>query len=89
MNGLSKTVDGAESLSLAFAVGTVADGIAGLEAHMPDVLLVDLRLPDGDGTDVLVHMRHYHRDTVAMVISVLGDEANVINAIKAGAKVIC
>ncbi|HEU4460463.1 MAG TPA: response regulator transcription factor [Methylibium sp.] len=56
----------------------------------PDVLLTDLGLPDGDGTDLIGELSHapaidgvWHPHI--LVFSVFGDEARVIRAIEAGA----
>lgn len=82
---LCRSVTAAKSFELAFAAGTVAEAVAGLDLHRPRVLLVDIRLPDGNGIEVLNHMREAHADTVGLVISALGDESSVVRAIKAGA----
>ncbi|PIF76704.1 LuxR family two component transcriptional regulator [Variovorax sp. 54] len=69
------------------SAGTVQEArtwLAGT-ATIPDVLLVDLGMPDGTGLDVI-------RDAVArfpgcepLVVSVFGDEENVLASIEAGA----
>ncbi len=82
---LSTLVSAASGFRLVFSTGTVADTFAALEAHEPRVLLVDLRLPDGYGTEILARLQKAHRHTVALVISALGDEPSVIRAIRAGA----
>ena len=51
----------------------------------PDLLMTDLRLPDGHGTDLI---REVHRSTPKveiLVITVLEDESTVVGAITAGA----
>jgi two-component system cell cycle response regulator DivK len=37
--------------------GTAAEGIALASEHLPDVVLMDLRLPDADGTDAVRTLR--------------------------------
>ncbi len=83
---LQRNLVSSDRFETVFAVGGVKSGVEALDAHRPDVLLVDLRLPDGDGTEVLTYMRDRHRETVAMVISALGDEVSVVRAIKTGAR---
>lgn len=51
----------------------------------PDVLLVDLGLPDGHGFDVIGHVRRTSPATEIMVVSVFGGEANLLRAVEAGA----
>ncbi len=51
----------------------------------PQVLLVDLQLPDGSGIDLIRAARRLAPQAEAMVISVFGDEAHVVGAIEAGA----
>ena len=67
------------------AVGTLKDALKILETSQPDVLLVDLGLPDGDGTDLIRDIYRRGYSTEVMVITVFGDERHVIRAIEAGA----
>jgi DNA-binding NarL/FixJ family response regulator len=74
-------------LVLAVALDNVADAKAWLDdpAHRVDVLLVDLGLPDGSGLDVIRHARSSHPTCETLVISMFGDEDNVLASIEAGA----
>ncbi|MBL4760315.1 MAG: response regulator transcription factor [Mariprofundaceae bacterium] len=53
--------------------------------HHTDIFLVDLGLPDGSGLDFICNIRQQHPDVAIMVLSVFGDEHNVVKAIKHGA----
>lgn len=69
-------------------VGGCADrkqGIAWLLRERPDVVLVDLDLPDGSGLDVIRAIGAAQLATEAMVITVFDDESHVVAAIEAGA----
>lgn len=68
--------------------GTAATGGAALFALptvKPDVLLVDLGLPDMDGREVIRFAARRLPACDIMVITVFGDEAHVLSSIEAGA----
>jgi len=56
-----------------------------LQRKWPDVLLVDLGLPDGSGLDLIRRARELSKDILILVITVFGDETSVVGAIEAGA----
>ena len=68
-------------------VATRAEALGWLasSAEAPDVLLVDLGLPDGSGLDVIRATAVRFPQCETMVISVFGDEDNVLASIEAGA----
>jgi DNA-binding NarL/FixJ family response regulator len=77
------------ALELAFCAASKAEILAWLAdtaSPKPDVLLVDLGLPDGSGIDVIAQTSHTHPQTDCMVITMFGDEANMIRAFEAGAR---
>jgi len=59
--------------------------LAALERMRYDVLLVDIRLDDGDGFDVLAASRQRHPDTSVIMITGYGTVESAIEAIRAGA----
>ncbi len=82
-----QSVRASRGLQWMAGLGTVRETLSWLSASLdaPDVLLADLGLPDGSGLEVI-------RATVArfprcepLVISVFGDEDNVLASIEAGA----
>lgn len=83
---LARIVTASAGLELAAAFGDLKSALAWLAAHEPpQVLLVDLQLPDGSGIDLIRAARRVAPAAEAMVISVFGDEAHVVTAIEAGA----
>src|SRR5882672_8036990 len=74
------------SLELVAEYATGSEALAGLESCAPDVLLVDLGLPDISGLEVVRFAAHRHPDCDILVISIFGDEANVLAALEAGAR---
>lgn len=56
------------------------------EAGMPDVIILDRRLPDGDGLDFLASLPAASaRSTVVIVVTAYGDVQSAVAALKAGA----
>lgn len=82
---LARILDANDRLQLLYACENLSQGMEQLRNHTPDVLLTDLGLPDGHGIELIRAARANNVNTEIMVISVFGDERNVVNAIEAGA----
>lgn len=67
------------------SAGSLREARELLQQQSPDVLLLDLGLPDGHGLDLLAELCSAGRPTGVLVISVLGDERSVLRAIELGA----
>ena len=80
-------VIGAE-LSLRFAYGssTATDLLAWFAENVVDVLLVDLGLPDLPGLEVIRRCCRMQPACAVMVITMFGDESNMLMAFEAGAR---
>lgn len=66
------------------SAGTVAEGIKRIAAETPDIVLLDLGLPDGDGKDVIRRAREWS-DVPIIVLSAREREAEKIEALDLGA----
>ena len=71
-------------LELLDAAGTCAEARQQMQRQVPRVLLTDLGLPDGSGIELIREVTA-KPDTDAIVITVFGDETNVVSALEAGA----
>jgi DNA-binding NarL/FixJ family response regulator len=83
---LSRVIQSNAALSLVCAAATAAEILAWLPAHELDVLLVDLGLPDMPGLEVIRRCRVLRPECEVMVITMFGDEANILRAIENGAR---
>ena len=81
----AQTISTSGEFSLVAAVASVKAGIAAYDLYCPDVVLVDLGLPDGSGIDIIRHVTAQRSESLVMVVSVFGDEKNVVASIEAGA----
>lgn len=69
-------------------VGSAATGraaIATLQAERPDVVLLDLGLPDMRGVEVIRHAVRQPQPCDVLVVSMFEDDQNVLDSIEAGA----
>jgi DNA-binding NarL/FixJ family response regulator len=67
------------------ACGKLADAFDVIKNNKIDLLITDLSLPDGHGVQAIRLLRETLPEAEAMVISVLADDRNVLEAIEAGA----
>lgn len=74
-----------EDLNLAGEAGTMEAGLARMSSAPPDVAIVDLRLPDGDGVDVCRELRSRHPQTRCLILTSSTDDDAVMSAVLAGA----
>ncbi|HKA79655.1 MAG TPA: ActR/PrrA/RegA family redox response regulator transcription factor [Xanthobacteraceae bacterium] len=76
MEGRGFTVTTAES---------VAEGITQLETASPAFAVVDMRLEDGNGLDVISALKRRRPDARAIILTGYGNIATAVNAVKLGA----
>jgi DNA-binding NarL/FixJ family response regulator len=79
-----ETIEAAPDMTWCAGVGTAREGIESLSL-MPDVLLIDLGLPDASGLTVVQAARARCPQSEIMVVSIFGDERSLMDAIRAGA----
>ena len=79
-------IGAAPGLRLHGAAASLAEARAQIASHgPPDVLVTDLGLPDGDGTQLIRELALGAPATSLLVATVFGDEASVVRALEAGA----
>jgi len=81
----SESVMADPRLQLVGAVSTGRAALALLDAEPPDVILVDLGLPDINGTEVIRHATQRHPGCDCIVVTLFADDAHVMASLEAGA----
>lgn len=81
----ASAISGDSRTTLAQVARSGREAIARLPAVCPDVLLVDLGLPDIHGTEVIRFASRRMPECDVIVITIFGDERNVFDSIQAGA----
>lgn len=83
--GICDILDRADGIEVVAEAASVAQAIRRADAVRPDVILSDLRLPDGTGLDVIAHVRSTLPDTHIVVLTSYDDDEARAAASKAGA----
>jgi DNA-binding NarL/FixJ family response regulator len=65
--------------------GSGAEALEGVAELKPDLVLLDLSMPDMDGLTALPALRERSPDTEVVVLTASEDESNLLGAIRAGA----
>src|SRR6202051_436401 len=63
---------------------TVADGLLQVEAAPPAFAVVDMRLGDGNGLDVISALKHRRPDARGIILTGYGNIATRVNAVQLG-----
>ena len=83
--GIVSSLDRRESFHVVAQAGTVAEAIAAAKRYQPDLVVMDVRLPDGSGVEACREIRSDHPDTRVVMLTSYPDEEAVLSAIVAGA----
>ena len=72
--GIAEIVDRDEALEVVAEAGSVADAVRRADLVRPDVILVDLQLPDGTGIDIMTSLRASHPQILPVVLTSFDDD---------------
>jgi DNA-binding NarL/FixJ family response regulator len=84
-DGLRLALSGVDGIELIGEAGTAADAVAISRDRAPDVVLMDLQLPDGNGIDATAALLHDRQRTRVLMLTMTDDDDAVIAALRAGA----
>lgn len=83
--GLRALLDADDGLHVIAEAGGVAAAVRAAEQHRPDVVLLDIRLPDGSGFEACRQILRRLPETRVLILTSVVDETLVDEAIRAGA----
>jgi DNA-binding NarL/FixJ family response regulator len=83
--GLRDLLDGEPGIEVVAEAGGVEEALVRVGATLPDVVVVDVRLPDGDGVSLCRALRSLDPAPRCLVLTAFDDERALVEAIMAGA----
>jgi DNA-binding NarL/FixJ family response regulator len=83
--GLRDLLEAEDDLVIAGEAGTAAEALARIPPTRPDVAVLDVRLPDGNGVEVCRDVRSRHPEVHCVMLTSFADDEALLQAIMAGA----
>ncbi|WP_190208884.1 response regulator [Kitasatospora indigofera] len=83
--GVHDLLDAEPDLTVVGEAATVEQAIARVPALLPDVAVLDMRLPDGDGVTVCRELRSRMPGLACLILTSFDDEEALLDSIMAGA----
>ncbi|QIS03713.1 response regulator [Nocardia brasiliensis] len=83
--GVADLIDAEADLEVIGEAGTVSQAMARIPALRPDVVVLDVRLPDGNGIELCRELLDQHPGLHCLILTSFTDEQAMLDAILAGA----
>ncbi|MFU8872795.1 response regulator [Micromonospora sp. SL4-19] len=85
VGGLRTAIDAEADMSVTSVATTGCDAVRAILEHRPDVAVLDINMPDGDGLWVCARVRAAGLATRVLILTMYDDDENVLAALRAGA----
>jgi DNA-binding NarL/FixJ family response regulator len=83
--GLKTMLESGEQIVVTGAVGSAKEGIAAVEKDRPDVVLMDLRMPEIEGVEAITELRRRDQNVRVLVLTNYEEDEYILRAMQAGA----
>ncbi len=83
--GLRALLEAQNGIEVVGEVDTAADVVRQVGFNAPDVVVMDVRLPDGSGVEATRRVRRRFPDVAVLILSSFADEEALMSSIEAGA----
>ena len=84
--GIAAIINNQPDMMMAAQAATGGEAIEMFREHRPDVVLMDLRLPDMSGIDALIAIRSELADACVIMLTTFEGDVEIQRALKAGAR---
>ena len=83
--GLKTLLESEDDVTVVAMAGSGREALLALQKADPEVVLLDLRMPEMDGTDVIADMRRISPEIKILVLTNYQEEEYILRAVQAGA----
>lgn len=83
---LSASLSKEDDIRVVGEAGTASEALRAAKRLRPDVVILDMELPDSSGTEVARRLIGFERPPAVLILSAFADTAQVVSAMKAGAR---
>jgi DNA-binding NarL/FixJ family response regulator len=83
--GVRELLEAETDMEIVGEAGTAEEALSRIPATAPEVAILDVRLPDGDGVEVCREIRSLHPEVACIMLTSYSDDDAVYAAIMAGA----
>ncbi|MBQ1026156.1 response regulator transcription factor [Micromonospora sp. C95] len=83
--GVAGMLAGVDDITIVGEAGDAAEAVTQVRHRRPDVVLMDLRLPGGDGVEATARIRTESPQTRVVVLTTYETDADILRAVEAGA----
>jgi two-component system, NarL family, response regulator len=84
--GLATMIDSQPDMNVVAQAGNGREAVELFEKHLPDVTLMDLRMPEQSGVDAIRAIRAKHRNAMFIVLTTYQGDEDIHKAMAAGAQ---
>jgi DNA-binding NarL/FixJ family response regulator len=82
---LRRVIESKHGLTCVAEYGTGAEAIERIPSDLPEVVIMDLNLPDSSGAEVTVHLKSQLPNISVVILTVYNDADHIFKALRAGA----
>lgn len=83
--GISGLIESQPDMKIVGAVSKAGDALASFREKMPDITLMDLRLPDGNGIDAMISILKEYPKARIIILTMFEGDVEIQRALKSGA----
>jgi DNA-binding NarL/FixJ family response regulator len=83
--GISGLIESQPDMAVVAAVSKASDALAVFREKMPDITLMDLRLPDGNGIDTMISILKEYPKARIIILTMFEGDVEIQRALKSGA----